>query len=175
VADGHIAAVRAERGDELEVTPDTEPAIEVAIDAGQGAARVADAAGEFARLFSCPVDVVHVVESEVVGDQTAERESPEIASRAVTTSLARLEAAGVTGRGQLLPVVGTHTDTGRRIAEFAKEHQARMIVVGAPTEGEWGGLLNVDVTGQLLRHARCDVHVVPTGAEHGRERATLTD
>ena len=90
--------------------------------------------------------------------------------RALTSSLDELRTAGVTGHGHLLPVVGAHGDSGRRIAGFAADHNARMIVIGPPEGGELAGIFDADLTSQLLRHAPCAVHVVAPDAGRARER-----
>lgn len=47
-----------------------------------------------------------------------------------------------------------------------------MIVIGAPTGGELAGLFDADLTSQLLRHARCDVHVIAPPADRAGHRAS---
>jgi nucleotide-binding universal stress UspA family protein len=50
---------------------------------------------------------------------------------------------------------------GRRIASFAAERHARMIVIGTPADSGSAGLFDASLTAQLIRHARCEVHLVP--------------
>jgi MFS family permease len=145
--------------------------IVAAIDAGVQRARVTEAAARMARLFGGPVDVVHVIESDIAEAQAADAENAAAAGRAVAESIEELEAAGITGHGSLLRVTGAHGDVGRRIAGFAADHGARMIVIGAPTGGELAGLFDADLTSQLLRHARCDVHVIAPPADRAGRRA----
>lgn len=40
-----------------------------------------------------------------------------------------------------------------------------MIVIGAPAHGDSAGLFDASLTSQLIRHARCDVHLVPLLAD----------
>jgi len=71
---------------------------------------------------------------------------------------------GVPANGHVLRLVGDHGGSGRRIADFAASRQARMIVLGSPADGETAGLFDVSLTGELIRHARCAVHLVPVRA-----------
>ena len=141
-----------------------------AIDAGSHRGRVTEAAARIARLTGAPVEVVHVVETDIAEGQAADAETSEAAGRAPIASLGELRTAGITGHGHLLPVVGAHGDTGRRIAGFAADHNARMIVIGPPEGGELAGIFDADLTSQLLRHAPCAVHVVAPDAGRTRER-----
>ncbi len=144
--------------------------IVVAIDAGAHRGRVAEAAARIAQLTGAPVEVVHVVETDIAEEQAADAETSEAARRVLTGSLSELRAAGVTGHGHLLPVVGAHGDAGRRIAGFAADHNARMIVIGPPEGGGLAGIFDADLTSQLLRHAPCAVHVVAPDAGRARAR-----
>jgi len=144
--------------------------IVAAIDAGPHRGRVTEAAARIARLTGAPVEIVHVVETDIAEGQAVDAETAETAGRALTSSLGELRTAGVTGHGHLLPVVGAHGDSGRRIAGFAADHNARMIVIGRPEGGELAGIFDADLTSQLLRHAPCAVHVVAPDAGRTRER-----
>jgi MFS transporter, ACDE family, multidrug resistance protein len=42
----------------------------------------------------------------------------------------------------VLNVVSDHGGAGRRIAEYANEHHAAMIVIGSPVDGEIAGLFD---------------------------------
>ncbi len=144
--------------------------IVAAIDAGAHCGRVTEAAARIAQLTGAPVELVHVVETDVAEGQAADAETPDAAGRVLADSLDELRTAGVTGHGHLLPVIGAHGDTGRRIADFAADHNARMIVIGPPEGGGLAGLFDADLTSQLLRHAPCAVHVVAPEADRARER-----
>jgi MFS family permease len=175
LATGHSLLDRAERGGPADAPAaagmDRAPIV-VAVDGGARGARVTDAAAGIARSLGRPAEVVHVIETDVLEEQAIDAETAEDAGRALAASLEQLAAAGVAGQGDLLRVVGAHGDVGRRIAEFAASRGAHMIVTGAPADGELAGLFDADLTRQLLRHARCEVHVVPldAGLDAGRAK-----
>jgi nucleotide-binding universal stress UspA family protein len=78
----------------------------------------------------------------------------------------RVRAAGVTGDGHVVRAIGDHAADGRRIAEFANEHDARAIVVGSTREPGYSALFDADVTDEVVAHATAKVLVVPLdGAE----------
>jgi nucleotide-binding universal stress UspA family protein len=131
-----------------------------AVDGRGPGTRVTSVAARIARLLDCPVEVVHVIESDVAGELAADTETSVAAGRAVAASIEELRAAGVTGHGHLLRVVGAHGDVGRRIAGFAADHGARMIVIGPPTGSSLEGIFDADLTSQLLHHASCAVHII---------------
>lgn len=79
----------------------------------------------------------------------------------IADSVATLGSAGVPGNGHIVRVIGDHGDSGRRIASFAAERHARMIVIGTPAGSGSAGLFDASLTAQLIRHARCEVHLVP--------------
>ncbi len=144
--------------------------IVAAIDVGTHRGRVTEAAARIAQLTGAPVEIVHVIETDVAEGQAIDAETPELAGRVLAGSLDELRTAGVTGHGHLLRVVGAHGDIGRRIAGFAADHNARMIVIGPPEGGGLTGIFDADLTSQLLRHAPCAVHVVAPDALRARER-----
>jgi ACDE family multidrug resistance protein len=144
--------------------------IVAAIDVGAHRGRVTEAAARIAQLTGAPVEIVHVIETDVAEGQAVDAETPELAGRVLAGSLDELRTAGVTGHGHLLRAVGAHGDIGRRIAGFAADHNARMIVIGPPEGGELTGIFDADLTSQLLRHAPCAVHVVAPDARRVRER-----
>jgi hypothetical protein len=41
-----------------------------------------------------------------------------------------------------------------------------MIVIGPPRDSEIAGAFNAGLTGQLIRHAQCAVHIAAPGAGH---------
>jgi nucleotide-binding universal stress UspA family protein len=145
--------------------------IVVAIADSPQAARVIDAAIEVAELLDCPVEILHIFETDVVEELAVEVETLDAARGVVAEGIDRLRAAGVAGSGHLLRVVGDHGDLGRRIADFANEHQAHMIVIGTPAERETAVIFNVGLTNQLIRHARCAVHIVPLTSEREHSSA----
>jgi MFS family permease len=139
---------------------DLRPPIVAAIDGSPKAGPVMDAVIGFARLLDTSVEVLHVLETEVIEELAVDRETPDAAHEIVAESLDRLRAAGIDGAGHLLRSVSGHGGTGRRIAAFAHEHRAGMIVIGAPGDGEIAEIFDASLTEELLRHAQCAVHVV---------------
>ncbi|MHB1738545.1 MAG: MFS transporter [Actinomycetes bacterium] len=132
----------------------------VAVDGALGAVAVCAATAELAGLLGCPVEVLHVVETDLTMEEAIDSETADAATVALTERVDQLIAAGVPATGHLLRVVGDHGDVGRRIAAFAEHHHARMIVTGAPRHGGIAGLLDASATAQLARHAPCDLHIV---------------
>src|SRR6202020_2374899 len=104
------------------------PPIVVAIDGSSKAAPVMDAVIELARLLDTSVEVLHVLETDITEELAVDRETPAAAREISAKSLDRLRAVGIDGAGHLLRVVSGHGDAGRRIAAFASEHHAGMIV-----------------------------------------------
>jgi nucleotide-binding universal stress UspA family protein len=132
-----------------------------AIDHSPRAATVSGAAVEFARLLDCPVEVLHVIETDVVEELAVDVETLDAAQSVVTDAVDRLLAAGITASGHLIRVVSDHGGTGRGIAEFATEHDAQMILIGSPADSQIAGVFDAAVTTQVVRHANCAVHIVP--------------
>jgi nucleotide-binding universal stress UspA family protein len=137
--------------------------IVAAVSATADAASVTATAIEFAELLGCPVEILHVVETDIVGELAVDAETLDAARNLVADHVDRLRVAGIPGTGHLLRVVSGHGDAGRRIAGFASEHQAQMIVIGPPRDSEIAGAFNAGLTGQLIRHAHCAVHICGAG------------
>ena len=148
------------------------PPIVAAIDSSPGAALVTDAAIEFAQLLERPVRVLHVVETDIIEELAVDRETLDAARRIVADNVDRIHVAGVAGVGHLLRVVSGHGGAGRRIADFANEHHAEMIVIGTPADSEIAEIFDASLTSELVRHAQCAVHIVAPGAQHQPTGAT---
>ncbi len=170
---GHSLLLAAERAEQEQVAPglyaappiasrESGPArpILVAVDGAPTANGVCAAGAELAIALGAPVEVLHVVETDVAMEDAVDAGSPDAASAAVTEHVEQLAALGVTAAGHVRRVVGDHGDVGRRIASFAEHRRARMVVVGTPRHGGFAGLLDASASAQLIRHAPCDVHVV---------------
>jgi hypothetical protein len=54
---------------------------------------------------------------------------------------------------------------GRRIASFANDLHAQMVVIGTSSDTEIARAFDADLTDTLLREAGCAVHIVPTGSD----------
>ena len=140
--------------------------IVVAVGVGPGAAAVTDAAIGLGRVLDAPIEVLHVLETDVVGDQVVDAETAEAARTVMSETVDRLRSAGIAANGHVLRVVGDHGGSGQRIADFAAGRSARMIIIGSPTDGVSAGLFDASLTSQLIRHARCEVHIVPVSPSH---------
>jgi MFS transporter, ACDE family, multidrug resistance protein len=175
---GHSLLTRAEQrlreeGAAAEPATAGEPGVApivVAVGVGSGGAEVTDAAISLGRVLGAPIEVLHVLETDVVGDQVIDAETAEAARDVIADTVGRLRSAGISANGHVLRVVGDHGGSGRRIADFAAERQARMIITGSPADGDSAALFDASLTSQLIRHARCEVHLVPIPAG-----STLTD
>jgi MFS transporter, ACDE family, multidrug resistance protein len=147
--------------------------IVVAVGVGSRGAAVTDAAIRLGRVLDAPIEVLHVLETDVVGDQVVDAETTEAARDVIADTVGRLRSAGISANGHVLRVVGDHGGSGRLIADFAAERQARMIITGSPADGGSAGLFDASLTSQLIQHARCEVHLVPVPAARGITDAEL--
>jgi MFS transporter, ACDE family, multidrug resistance protein len=147
--------------------------IVVAVGVGSGAARVTDAAIGLGRVLDAPIEVLHVLETDVVGDQVVDAETADAARTIIADTVERLRSAGIAVNGSVLRVVGDHGASGQRIADFAADRGARMIIIGSPADGASAGLFDASLTSQLIRHARSEVHIVPVAATRPLENAEL--
>jgi nucleotide-binding universal stress UspA family protein len=109
-----------------------------------------------------PVDVLHVYEVDVIGDEAVDRESLGDARALVDARLADLDAAGVDATAHVLQSVGDHAYIGRAIASYAEHNHARYVVIGRPTSGAFARVLDQGSSEQLLAAAPCEVVVVGT-------------
>jgi MFS transporter, ACDE family, multidrug resistance protein len=156
------APAGTEAADEADAAAETgAPPIVVAVGAGPGTAEVIDAAIGLGRVLDAPIEVLHVLETDVVGDQVVDAETAEAARTVIADTVGRLRSAGIAANGHVLRVVGDHGASGQRIADAAAGRGARMIIIGSPADGAAAGLFDASLTSQLIRHARCEVHIVP--------------
>jgi nucleotide-binding universal stress UspA family protein len=135
--------------------------IVAAIDGSTRVAAVTGAAVEFARLLDCPVEVLHVVETDIIEELAVDVETIDAAPTVVADAADQLRSAGITASAHLIRVVSDHGGTGRRIAEFAAEHDAQMILIGRPSDSQIAGIFDAAATTQVVRYANCAVHIVP--------------
>jgi nucleotide-binding universal stress UspA family protein len=135
---------------------------------------VTDAAIRLAQLLGCRLEILHVIETDVIEELAVDVETLDEARAAIADNVNRLRAAGVAGDGHLVRAVGGHGETGRRIAQFANELGARMIVVGAPEDGEAASVFSAGLTDHLIRYAPCPVHIVPLGSDQPSTAAGQT-
>ena len=148
--------------------PGARPVV-LAVDGGEHAAALTARAIDVATRLSAPVELLHVHELEVVGEDAVDRESLEQAGSLVRERLAELAAAGVPATGHILRSVAEHASTGRLIARYAQRVDAQLVIVGPPSGGALGRLLNDSASRLLVAEAPCEVLVVaaeqlqPTG------------
>ena len=169
LASGHRLLDAAEAGGEEQVVGEVPPGravpplgrpVVLALDGVDDATAVIRATSDLARLLGAPVEVLHVIETDVAVEDAADSEPASTAALAATEALRRLEDAGIPVSGHLLRVVGSHGDVGRRVAAFAEEHDARLIVTGPPHHGGLARLFDASATADLVRAASCDVYIV---------------
>ena len=138
----------------------------LAIDGSPGAAAVTGRAAAVATARGVGVEVMHVRETDVVDTEAIELEPAEQSERVVHERLVQLQELGVPASTYLAASTGDHADVGRLIARRARDIQAGLIAVGAPT-GQ--GLLMAGAgalaTAQLASEAPCDVLVVQPSPE----------
>lgn len=146
--------------------------IVAAIDAGPYAERVTDVAIELALLLDCRVEVVHVIETDVIEELALDLESHDVAMDVTSRNVDRVLAAGLAGSGHLLRVTRDHGEVGRRIAAFANDHHAQMVVISTPSDAGIAWAFDAALTDGLIQEAHCAVHIVPTGSDHQSLRAT---
>jgi nucleotide-binding universal stress UspA family protein len=150
--------------------PHQRPPIVAAIDASPGAAAVTSAAIQLAQRLDRPVEVLHVLETDIIEEQALDLETPDTARHLVAEHVDRLHTAGVAGTGHLLRVVSGHGTAGRRIADFATAHHATMIIIGPPDDSEMAEIFDASLTSELVRHAQCAVHIVAPASQRDTSR-----
>jgi len=109
------------------------------------AARIAAASGEM-------VQVVHAQES-IAEDLATARE-------VVEGHVRELTGQGLKAEGLVLPHATEHGDVGRLLAEHASRTRARLIVVGAPSNGGLAALMDASASRELVRHTDGNVLIV---------------
>jgi nucleotide-binding universal stress UspA family protein len=104
--------------------------------------------------------LVHVRETDVVGDEAIELESRSEAQQLLVPRLEELRSLGVDAEGEIIASVGRHTDVARQILERARTRGVELIVLGPPRQHGVTETLLGDVTAEIVRHAPCDVLIV---------------
>ena len=94
-------------------------AVLLAIDASPDAERITAEAARIALLRNRPVHVVHVQETDVVGDAAIALESGADARALLQARVDQLRKAGVTADGELLQSTGRHGDVATQISASA--------------------------------------------------------
>ena len=153
--DAPAAAPAEERGD----------VVLLAVDASAAADAVTEAAAELAADRGMRVEVLHVQETDVVGEDIVEIEPAGEAQEALERRLAQLQAAGVTAYGTVAASMGNHAHVARAILDRAARTGAAAVVVGASRRDSFAHLLEGSVVHELNAHASCHVLVVDPASQ----------
>ncbi|HXW45087.1 MAG TPA: MFS transporter [Streptosporangiaceae bacterium] len=128
------------------------------------AALLCDAAARAAARGGQAVHVVHAVEAAVAGDVAVDGEALQTARELVRRYLEQVAQHRVPAHGLILLHASDHGAAGRMLAEYANEVGADTIVIGAPTHGGLGALMDASTSTELLAHARSHVLIVNPAA-----------
>jgi MFS transporter, ACDE family, multidrug resistance protein len=159
---GELLYVGATAGDRFD-----RPVV-VAVDDGPAAEVVTSAAAQLANALHAPLELLHVQEIEVVGDDAVEGEDLDRARETVRARLAELGQLGVPATGHVLRSVNDHGNVGRLIARHANSVGATMVAVGSPSHGPLAALIDRSASRQLIADVHCNVLLVhPNGTESG--------
>jgi MFS transporter, ACDE family, multidrug resistance protein len=102
----------------------------VAVDGSTRGIAVTAAAARLAAERGAAVQVLHVHETDVVGDDAVDRESREVAAAVLAGRLAQLRAAGVEAGGEVVHTFGDREDAVQAVLDRSDELGAQVIVVG---------------------------------------------
>jgi MFS family permease len=133
VALGVLVAGRAyfAEGEEVEVSVQTLVApVLVAVDGSSRGIEVTAAAARLAAERGAGVEVVHVHETDVVGEDAVDRESREMAAAVLALRLEQLREAGVEAGGEVVHTYGDREDAVRAVLSRIDEVGAQAVVVG---------------------------------------------
>jgi ACDE family multidrug resistance protein len=142
-------------------TPNGNRPIVVAVDGGPAAAAVTAAAVELATSLRAPLELLHIHEITVVGDEAVDGETYDQAREKVRVFLDDLAAQGVPASGHILRSVADHGNAGELIASHATAVNAQLVAIGSPTHGGVAHLLDGSASQRLIAEANCRVLVVP--------------
>jgi len=133
----------------------------VAIDGSEpGREALATAIGA-AERFGSEIVVLHVLGHKLTWATTVDLESQEEASALTDDAVRQLEAAGLSGRGE---VVRAATDrTAEEIVRVARNIGASVIVMGTRGLNDATSLVLGSVAHSVVHHAPCPVLLVPRG------------
>jgi predicted MFS family arabinose efflux permease len=127
-----IAVADAPAAEEPAAVP---AAILVAVDATPASAAVTRAAASLAEERGARVEVVHVLETDVIGDDAADLESTAGAKAVLDAHVGLLTRSGVDAHGALLHAVGDHDDTAQAVLDRASASGADVVMLGAAHRG----------------------------------------
>lgn len=115
---------------EVEAPPHAVALVLVAVDGSPRGATVTAAAAKLAAERGAGVEIVHVHETDVVGDGAVDRENRELAAAVLQRRLAQLRDAGVPAGGEVLHSYGDREDAVRAILSRIEQVGAQAVVVG---------------------------------------------
>ncbi len=157
-----IVAVQAESAASADGSA---PAIILAaVDDSPIASMVTEAAARLAGLSSRSVHVVHAREAAVASEVGVDGEDLDHARALVRRHLDQLAAHHVPAEGQILLHAADHGAAGRMVAEYADAVGATTIVIGAPTHGGLGELMDASSSRELLRLASSHIVIINPAA-----------
>ncbi|GAA4216472.1 MFS transporter [Actinocatenispora rupis] len=132
----------------------------VAVDATPDSAAVVRHAARVAVERKLAVHLLHVRETEVVGDTAMDLESEADAQSLLASRLADLRAAGATADGEIAGSTGTHPEVARLILDRAARLSAPAIVIGSSSHDGLSALLGGSVVAEVSRHSGRPVLVI---------------
>jgi len=128
-----LLAGRAYFVEEPEVEIETAAPIAPILVAVDGSARgivVTAAAAKLATERGAAVEVLHVHETDVLGEDAVDRESREMAAAVLAHRLAQLQELGVPAGGEVLHTFGDHEDAVQAVLDRVDALGAQAVVVG---------------------------------------------
>ncbi|NMO05113.1 MFS transporter [Gordonia sp. TBRC 11910] len=127
----------------------------VAIGANDHRRWIVDKAAQLARLESIPLEIIHVRETQIVGDQAVARETAESAHALVSEELDRIaKTTDLQARGMVLYSVGDREEVGRVLARHIDRVNARAVAIRRSP----GGVATV--RGLLDEHGETSYNIV---------------
>ena len=115
---------------ELAVAPQLAAPVLVAVDGSPRAVAVTAAAAKLAAERGAAVQVLHVHETDVLGEQAVDRESRQMAAAVLARRLTQLRDAGVEAGGEVLHTFGDHEDAVQAVLDRVDQIGAQVVVVG---------------------------------------------
>lgn len=165
LASGHKYLRKA---DEPETAEEPEAAgrhLLVAVDSGAAGTQVVRHSARVAAERALTVHLLHVRETELVGETAFPLESEADARRLLDERLDQLRKAGVEVAGELASVTGSHPEVARLILDRADRLDAAAIVIGASSHEGLHGMLGGSVVAEVSRHSRRAVLIIDPGTD----------
>lgn len=172
LASGHrlVRAAEAQETVVEQVSPTLEPIGErhglttrpvlVAVDGSAFDDEVIERAASIAAREGAPLELVHVLETEVSEEASVDAESSEHARALVSAHLERLARRGVPVQGLVLASVGDHAAAGRVLADHADHVDARLLVLGRSRSGILARFTQGSVNSEITKDPTRSVLVV---------------